>query len=142
MDKLISCHEQRSLLKGIVMVRVLDSVSNYMQERELLTCVLLTGIFLALSLVAHTRLTITTIESIGQPRSIHIAYYGFPLEMLGIFNPITNDESYFLTQSGVGSLQLLWSGLAVDFAIFFALAFVIVYASRRVSSSLKTQRPA
>lgn len=125
------------------MGNIFEEIGNYMQERELIISLLLTVIFLFLSFVGYTRLStaeITIIEHQGTPwesppetHTIHISYYGFPFEMVGVFNPLGSTENYWMGFYDGGLIQILWGGLFLDFVLYFLLAFAIVYVLKRLN---------
>lgn len=111
-------------------------IANYMQTKELILSLLLTGLFLFLSIVGYTQLSTTEITIVGpgfrESHIIHIVYYGFPLEMIGVLNPIGEMEYYWVYVSGSGLTRILWNGLFLNFVLYFLLAFTIVYLFRRL----------
>jgi hypothetical protein len=117
------------------MKNILRDIEENFQTRELVLCFLLTGLFLFLSFIAYTNLsTVTiTIKSRGS-NAVHISYYGFPFEMIGILTPIGTVESSWLLASGEGAIRILWGGLVLNFILYFLLAFVIVYLWKRLRS--------
>jgi hypothetical protein len=61
-----------------------------------------------------------------------VSYYGYPYEMIRILNPMGGETAYGALFAGAGLVQLLWSGLVLDFALYFLLAFFIVYLSKKL----------
>jgi hypothetical protein len=106
-----------------------------MHEKELVISFLLMVMFLFLSFVGHTRLsTIETVDKWGESHVIHIAYYGFPFEMIAILNPIGMMEEYWINNSGESLIRMVGGGLFLNFILYFLLAFVIVYIFKRLRS--------
>jgi hypothetical protein len=117
------------------MKNIFEGIESYIQQRELFICLLLTGILLFLSFVGHSRLSTTQVtDRVGQPHTVFVSYYGFPFEMIGLLNPLNDDQSSAIEQSGGGTLRMLWDGFFLDFVLYFLLAFVIVYSYRRLGS--------
>jgi len=116
------------------MKNVFGDIENYMQEKELLIVFLLTGVFLFLSFIGYTRLSTTEITIEGITRAIHISYYGFPCEMVGVLTPIGWMESDWVVLSGGGMIRILWNGLFLNFILYFWFAFAFVYLFRRLRS--------
>lgn len=121
------------------MNKVLQDIADYMQEKQFLAVFLVTFLFLLISFVAHTRFTETTIIWAGQSHIVHISYYGFPLEMFGIYTPM-GDEMLWIMYAGEGMFKVLWTGLALNFALFFAASFFLVYLVVRVGAFLGSKR--
>jgi hypothetical protein len=115
-----------------MITNIFEDIENYMQFRELVLSFLLTVIFLFLSFVGHTRLSTTEITVGEITHTIHISYYGFPSEMIGILNPITEMENYWVYQSEAGVIRIIWSGLFLNVVLYFLLAFTLVYLFRRL----------
>ncbi len=116
------------------MNNVLDEIESYIQTRELIMILLLTAVFLVFSFVAFTKFTVIEIAVGGGKYPIHISYYGFPFTMIGILNPITGMDQYWIYRSGEGLLQILWEGLLLNFVLYFLLAFTIVCLFRKLTS--------
>lgn len=115
------------------MKNVFRDIADTFQSRELVLCFLLTGVFLFLSFAGHTRFTtIDIIDESGGVHPIRIAYYGFPFEMMGIINPHGRLDQYWINYSGEGLFRIVWGGLILNVALFFLLAFIIVYLLRKV----------
>jgi hypothetical protein len=121
------------------MNRVLQDIADYMQEKQFLTVFLVTLLLLLISFVSHTRFTETAIIWAGQSHSVHISYYGSPLEMVGIYTPM-GDEMLWIMYAGEGMFKVLWTGLALNFALFFAASFFLVYLIVRVGAFLASKR--
>jgi hypothetical protein len=117
------------------MVRhVLEEFTDYIESRDYILAFLLTLLFLFFSFVGYTRFAVTEIvDKWGTSHSIHISYYGFPFEMVGILNPIGTMENYYLKISDISLVRILWNGLFLNFIIYFLLAFILVYAFRRLT---------
>jgi hypothetical protein len=104
-----------------------------MHGREYILTILLTAMLLLLSFVGYTKFTAIQIaDRLGVQHDIHISYYGFPFQMIGILNPIGDLEAYYLGASGAGLVRILWDGLFLNFFLFFGISFAIVYASTRL----------
>lgn len=117
------------------MKNIFEGFENYIEAREFIITMLLAGLFLFLSFVGHTRLTMTEItDKWGQKYNIHISYYGFPFEMIGILNPLTSRENYVIQTSGISILRIEWVGLFLNFVLYFFLALALVYSFRRLKS--------
>jgi len=98
---------------------------------------LLSGLFLFLSFVVHSRLSTTEISfythgNIKETHTVHIVYYGYPFEMVGMLNPFGFMENYWVEMSGGGLLRIFWSELFLNFVLYFLLAFFIVFLFRRL----------
>jgi hypothetical protein len=110
------------------MKNIFRDIEENFQTRELVLCFMFTSLFLFLAIIVHTRLS--TVEIAIQNRGsypVHIAYYGFPFEMIGVLAPIGPAEVGWFNASGEGSLRILWGGLSLNFILYFLLAFAIVY---------------
>ena len=114
------------------MKNIFEDIGNYMQAKELLIVFFLSGVFLFLSFIGHTRLSITEITVGGIAHTIHISYYGFPCEMVGVLTPIGWMESDWMYLSEGGVIQILWNGLLLNFVLYFLSAFALVYLFRRL----------
>jgi hypothetical protein len=115
------------------MKNIFRDIEENFQSRELVATFLLTGVFLSVAFVGCTRFTtVPLVDEHGTPWTIHVSYYGYPYEMLRILNPIGGETAYGALFAGAGLIQLLWSGLILDFALYFLLAFVIVYLSKKL----------
>jgi hypothetical protein len=115
------------------MKNIFKDVENQMEAREFILTLLLAGLFLFLSFVGYTRFSMTEItDKWGVPHKIHISYYGFPFEMIGVLNPIGTMENYYINVSGISLVRVLWDGLFLNFFLFFLLAFGIVYSVTRL----------
>ncbi|MEM3731307.1 MAG: hypothetical protein QW667_03615 [Candidatus Bathyarchaeia archaeon] len=113
-------------------MKFLEDIEEYMHSQELIMVILLTGFFIFLSFIGYTKMSTTEIIVRGQPHLIHIAYYGFPCQMIGILNPLTDMENYWIYQSGQGLIRIIWSGLLLNVILYFFLAFFIIYTIRRL----------
>jgi hypothetical protein len=115
-------------------MRVLEDIENYMHSQELVMVILLTAVFIFLSFIGYTKMS--TIEMIvgGKSHLIHISYYGFPFQMIGILNPLSDMENYWIYQSGQGLVRVIWGGLILNVILYFLLAFFLVYLFRRLRS--------
>ena len=114
------------------MKNIFEGFENYIEAREFIVSMLLTGVFLFLSFVGRTRLAMTDIiDKWGMPHEIHISYYGFPFEMIGVLNPI-GMENYYINTSGISLIRIVWVGLFLNFVLYFLLAFALVYSFRRL----------
>lgn len=118
------------------MVRnILEEFANYMESKDYVLTFLLTILFLFFSFVGYTRFAVTEIiDKWGVPHNIHISYYGFPFEMIGILNPIGTMENYYLKISDIGLVRILWSGVFINFILYFLLALILVYTFKRLTS--------
>jgi hypothetical protein len=121
--------------RKVATMTVFENIRGYIQEKELLMSLLLTILFLFLSFISHTRLaTITIMDKLAQPHTIHTSNYGFPFEMIAIFTPFNMDESYWVEQAGGGTLRIIWGGLIPNFFLYFFLSFAVVYIYRRLTT--------
>ncbi len=118
---------------------ILQDIADYMQEKEFLAVFLMTILLLVVAFIAHTRFDLTMIVSQGTSRVVHISYYGFPREMAGILTPV-GQEADWVALSNSGSLRVLWDGLAIDFALYFALSFFVVYLLTRARAHFASRR--
>jgi len=117
------------------MKNIFRDVEDNFQTRELVLSFLLTGVFLFLSFAGHTRFSTTEIiDQSGGAHPVHMSYYGFPFEMIGFLNPMGRLEAYWAYYNGGGLLRILWGGLILNFALYFLLAFAIVYLSKKLRS--------
>lgn len=122
------------------MENIFEKIGNYMQARELISSILLTGVFLFSSFVGHTRFSTTEITIIEkqvvgpETHTIHISYYGFPFGMMGVLNPLGFMENYWVGFYEGGLVQIFWDGLFLNFVLYFLLALAIVYVLKRLSS--------
>jgi hypothetical protein len=111
------------------MKNIFRDIEENFQAKELITSLLLTGVFLFLSFVGYTRFT--TIEIVGDINGVlypvHVSYYGFPFEMVRMLTPVGPEETGWVQFSRMGSLMILWFGLTLNFVLFFLLSFAIVY---------------
>lgn len=120
-----------------MMRKAFEEIGNYMQERELVISFLLTGVFLFLSFVGCTKfstteITVVVYQDVGpETHTVHISYYGFPFEMVGMLNPLTTMERYYLSKFEAGLLQIFWGGIVLNFVLYFLLVFTLVYLFRR-----------
>jgi predicted small integral membrane protein len=115
------------------MKNIFRDIEENFQEKELVTALVLTGAFLFLAFLGHTRFTtIALVDEHGVTWTIHVSYYGYPYEMIRILNPIGGEQAYGALFAGAGLIQLLWSGLVLDFALYFLLAFAIVYLVKKL----------
>jgi hypothetical protein len=114
------------------MKNVLRDIEENFQTRELVLCFILTALLLFLAFIAHTRLSTVEITIRAGTYPVHIQYYGFPFEMIGILAPIGNTEISVVYTSREGSLQILWGGLILNFILYFLLAFAIVYLGKKL----------
>jgi hypothetical protein len=122
-------------VKKFAMKNIFRDIEDNFQTRELVLSFLLTGVFLFLSFVGHTRFSTTEIvDQSGGSHTVHISCYGFPFEMIGLLNPIGYLETYWAYYSGGGLLRILWGGLILNFALYFLLAFAIVYLLEKLRS--------
>ncbi len=121
------------------MRKTLEDIRNSMQFKEVVFSFLLTELFMLVSLVSYTRFTTTEITiSIGgvmETHAIRVSYYGFPFEMLGVLNPFGMMENYYVSLAGHGLVQIVWRGIFTNFVLYFLLAFLIVYLSKRFIGS-------
>ena len=114
------------------MKNIFRDIEDNFEVRELFASLLLTGVFLFLSFVGYTRFSTTEIVDVwGGSHAVHISYYGFPFEMIGLLTPVGSVETEWARHAG-GLLQILWGGLVLNFALYFLLTFVIVYLSRKL----------
>jgi hypothetical protein len=114
------------------MKNILRDIEENFQTKELVLCFMFTVLFLFLAIIVHT--TLSTVEIAIPMRgsyAVHIQYYGFPFEMIGILAPIGAAETGWVLASGEG-LQILWGGLILNFVLYFLLAFAIVYLWKRL----------
>lgn len=115
------------------MKNIFEGLESYIEAREFIVTMLLTGLFLFLSFVGRTRLVTTEIiDKWGIPHEIHISYYGFPFEMIGVLNPLGIMENYYISTSGISLIQIVWVGLLLNLVLYFLLAFLLVYLFRRL----------
>lgn len=118
------------------MKKIFEDIENYMQMRELVLSFLLTAILLLVSFALHSRLSTAeitvVIHGVLETHTIHIIYYGFPFEMLGILNPLGNMENYWVQNSGQGRIRILWNGLLLNFALYFSIMFFSIYMFRKL----------
>jgi hypothetical protein len=116
------------------MKNIFRDIEENFQTRELVTSLLLTVVFLSLAFVGYTRFTtIELVDYLGVSWTIHVSYYGFPFGMVRMLNPIGSYEtSYGALFAGAGLVQILWGGLVLNFALYFLLAFAIVYLSKKL----------
>jgi hypothetical protein len=121
------------------MNRALQDIADYMQEKQFLAVFLVTFLLLLVSFVSHTRFSEAAIIWAGQSHTVHISYYGSPFEMVGIYTPM-GDEMLWIMYSGEGMFKILWTGLALNFALFFVVSFFLVYFVVRVSAYLTSKR--
>lgn len=126
------------------MRREMEESERYIQGMEILLSLLLTGVFLFLSFVGHTRLALIPIKvrwfTVESTVDVLIAYYGFPFEMIGILTPVTPQQEAQVARAqaqGGFRFQVLWDGLVLNFVIYFMLALVIVYLLKRFTSVLE-----
>jgi hypothetical protein len=115
------------------MKNIFRDIEENFQARQLILCFLLTGLFLFFSFIGYTSLS--TVEITIQYRgseTVHISYYGYPFEMIGILTPIGSGETGWVTASGEGLFRILWAGLVVNFILYFLLAFAVVYFGEKV----------
>jgi len=118
------------------MNKALQDIADYMQEKQFVAVFAVTFLLLLVSFVSHTRFTETTIMWAGQAHTVHISYYGFPLEMIGVYSPLDYNEELYIQYAGEGMFRVLGSGLALNFALFFTASFFLVYLIARVSAFL------
>jgi len=115
------------------MSNILRDIEENFQSRELVTALILTVIFLFIAFLGNTRFTtIDLVDEHGMTWTIHVSYYGFPFEMTRILNPIGSETAYGALFAGAGLVQILWSGLILNFALYFLLAFVVVYVAKKL----------
>jgi len=115
------------------MRNIFEDVGNRIGEKELILILLLTAIFLLVSFVGHTRFAMTEItDKWGTPHEIHVSFYGFPFEMIGILNPLGTMENYYISMTEIGLVQLLWGGLLLNAVLYFLLALTLVYSFKRL----------
>jgi len=107
---------------------VLEELDRYIGAREVVATLLLTSLFLFLSLVSYTRGSTTELMYAKRAYNIRILYYGVPLGMVGVLMPIGYDQVTAVMNSGEGTLRILWAQLFLDFVLYFLLALFIVYA--------------
>lgn len=111
------------------------SIHVYLDRKDYIIILLLTFLFLLISFVSYTELSTTeisvTLETGVLKYIVHIAYYGFPFKMIGILTPLSDIEYFWIYHSGSGIIRVLWGGLLLDFVIYFALSFILVYLFRR-----------
>jgi hypothetical protein len=110
-------------------------VVERMQSRELVISLLVTMVIMFLALIGFSTLsTVEVVDKWGDSHTIHIAYYGYPLEMMGVLKPIGTMEAYWVSEQlyAAGILRIFWGGLFVDFILYFWLAFAAVYAFTRL----------
>jgi len=117
--------------------RALRDIADCMQTKQLVAAFVVTFTLLLVGLASHTRFTETSIMWADQPHTVHISYYGFPLEMIGVYSPLGNDEMLYLQYAGEGMLKVLGGGLALNFALFFAASFFLVYLIVRVRERIE-----
>ena len=115
------------------MNNVLDEIESYIQTRELIMILLLTAGFLLISFVAFTKSSIIEIAVGSDKYPIYISYYGFPFLMIGILNPMTGMDQYWIYRAGEGLFRILWEGMLLNFVLYFLLAFTIVYLFKRLT---------
>jgi len=116
------------------MKNIFEDIENYIQTRELILVILLTGLLLFLSFIGHTKFSTTEITIEGEKHTIYVSYYGFPCEMIGILNPITGMEYYWVWQSGGGLIRVLWEGLLLNSILYFLVSLAVIYLFRRLGS--------
>jgi hypothetical protein len=115
------------------MKNIFRDIEENFQTRELVTALVLTGVFLFLAFLGYTRFTtIDLVDTKGVTWTIHVSYYGFPFEMVRLLNPIGGETAYGALFAGAGLIQILWGGLVLNFALYFLLAFAIVYLSKKL----------
>lgn len=119
------------------MSKLIEAIAEYMEPKEFIICFMLTFFLLLLSFISHTRLSTTEIvckwETYTETYPVHISYYGFPFEMVGILTPIGAMESYYVIASKEGLVRILWSGLLANFALYFSLSFLVIYLFKRLT---------
>lgn len=113
-------------------MKIFENVGDYMHSQELVIVILLTVLFTFLSFVGYTKMSTTEITVSGRSYSIHISYYGFPFQMIGILNPLSDMENFWIYHSGQGLVRIFWSGLILNVIIYFFLAFFLVYLIKRL----------
>ncbi|MEM2913981.1 MAG: hypothetical protein QXH91_01075 [Candidatus Bathyarchaeia archaeon] len=117
------------------MSKLVEAIMEYMETKEFIICFILTLFLLSLSFVLHTRLSTTEIvckwETYTETYTVHISYYGFPCEMVGILTPIGAMENYYVIASKEGLIRILWGGLLANFALYFSLSFFVIYLFKR-----------
>jgi len=117
--------------------RALRDIADCMQTKQFVAAFVVTFVLLIVSFISYTRFTETSIMWAGQARIIHISYHGYPLEMIGIYSPLGNDEMLYMAYAGEGTIKVLWGGLALNFALFFAASFFLVYLIVRVRERIE-----
>lgn len=106
-------------------------VVDYVGIKELILSFFMSVLLILLSFGIQVRVsTVEIMDKFGTSHEILILYYGFPFETMGILNPISELQEYAIIDHG--RLRMLWAGLFLDFALYFLLAFVIVYLFRRL----------
>lgn len=114
-----------------------NEIETYTEPVDILICFLATGVLLFLSFVGHSTLNTTYIHipmGVGVDAQISITYYGFPLPMIGILTPVGSQQAsaaLWYQILGYSSVQILWTGLLFNIAIFFLISFLAIFMYRR-----------
>lgn len=120
-----------------------NSILYYIGTREFLVIIMLTILFLFVSYISHTRPERVEVTVEGLPRTTIMAYYGYPFEMIGIEQQITEASPGPQYEGGVatppGSLggakigtQIFWNGLFLNLFLYFLLALGLTYLVARL----------
>jgi hypothetical protein len=116
------------------MRNIFEDIQENFQTKELVASFLLTVLFLFLALIGYTRLTtVQVVDTYGNTWTIHASFFGYPLQMVRVLTPIGSYEnSLTFIVTGAGTMTILLNGLFLDFALYFSLAFVIVYSAKKL----------
>ena len=110
--------------------KIVKGITSYMGIKELIICFFLSGLLILLSFGYRVKVsTVEITDRWGGSHEIFVLYYGFPFETIGILNPTGIPEYVIIT---IPHLPVLWDGLFLKFALYFLLAFIILYVFIRL----------
>jgi hypothetical protein len=126
--------------------RIVDNVLFYIEEKELVSIILLTAIFLLISVIVYTRIGDIEVVSQGYPVSVMVQYIGAPFEMVAVpSNMDTTVTSQFVApyidsmpeyiQANTPTI-VLWQGLLLNVVLYLSISFILVYTVTRIAYSL------
>lgn len=94
-------------------------IPTLVTQKELIYITILAIFFTFLSFIFYVRVEPTQILG------IYFFLYGFPLEFLKIRSGVTHSYKR--------AVEIMWGGLIFDLALYFLVAFILVYTAKRLN---------
>jgi len=126
-----------SLVRG-TLKKTYGSFVNYMEMRELVLAIILTGLLLLASIVSYTRVGRIEVVDEGIPMAVTMLYWGYPFEMVAFeqstraIGSVEGSPPLESFGSATVGTQVFWNGLVLDLLLYFLVALLLAYVVARL----------